>query len=135
MKAHFLGVPCPYGMLASLTIADILYRSDWGKHPLSKPEFGSRYSNNLSLIQAGAAWKGKVHEVEGVKYRAYKDWREYGIDLSDTICFSRRHDRALACLYFSDQLRLYAAECGEPKEYNKAVLGLYKTYSLSEFNL
>lgn len=134
MKAHFLGTPCPRGVLPSLTLADIIRSSQWGAHPLSKPEHNNRYCNNLSLLETGQYWKGKVQEFEGKKYRAYKDWRECGIDISDYYTFTRSFDLVLASSKEEDQIKAMSVTRPDYKKYAREISKLIETYYLSEFN-
>lgn len=134
MKADFLGTPCPRGVLTSITLADILYRSEWGAHPLCKPEHNNRYSNNLSLLEAGQHWKGRVQEYEGKRYRSYKDWRECGLDISDDLTFSRSYDIVLACAWEKDQIKAMSLHRPNYKKYQRDISKLIDRFYLSEFN-
>jgi flagellum-specific peptidoglycan hydrolase FlgJ len=134
-KSSFLNVPCPKGILASVTIADVLYKSSWGSHPISQAEYLNKYSNNINLIEAGEHWKGKVHTYEERKYRAYKDWRDWGIDQSDYYVFSRAYDLALFSSTESTQIRAISVTNRDYSSYYNKVLDLIKEYNLSEFNI
>lgn len=133
-KASFLNIQCPRGFLPSITLADAILASNWGDHPISKPEYENKYSNNLSLMEAGEYWKGKTHEYEEKTYRAFSDWHSWGITYSDELTFSRSFDLALLCVKEDDQVKAYAFDKEHPNKYYHDIKSLISDYNLSEFN-
>jgi hypothetical protein len=85
----------PGSGMSLVICADLILRSNWGRHPLAAPEFSSvengkakkRYSNNLSLIVSDKNWKEKTNVSEGIPYKAFKDWMEFLVDYTDAIAF------------------------------------------------
>jgi hypothetical protein len=134
-KSSFLNIKCPEGILASITIADIILSSEWGTHPIARPEFNNKYSNNLCLNKAGESWKGKFHIYKDQKYRAYKDWRDFGINLSDDYCFSRDYDHVLGYSREEDQINALSVLKADHKQYAKVISLIVEYYFLSEFNV
>ena len=64
-----------YGVLPSLTLAQAILETGWGKHAIG---------NNIFGIKAGSSWKGKVQRVktseqrsDGSYYQIYADFRDY----------------------------------------------------------
>lgn len=103
-KAEFMGVPSP-GIHVCITLADLILTSEWGTHPLSKPTYIGRYSNNLGLVEQGKWWGGKTHLFQDKRYRAYKDWNDFILDLTDEYTFTRQYDNVLEALSIEGQLQ------------------------------
>jgi hypothetical protein len=133
-KANFMNIPCPRGVLASITISDIILASEWGNHPIAKAEYGTKYSNNLVLREPDPFWKGKTHTHGGVKYCAFRDWRDIGIFLSDHYVFSRLYDLPLLCTKEADQIKALSLTKPDYQKYIRETTNLIDTYFFSEFN-
>ena len=128
-KAEFLGIDSP-GIHVCITLSDLILTSDWGRHPLSKPIYVGRYSNNLGLIEQGKWWGGKTHILGEKRYRAYKDWNDFIIDLTDEYTFTRGYDKVLAEFTIEGQLYELAQARGESLQPR---LDFIDKYSLREF--
>lgn len=125
MKAEFIYLDSPGGIDSTIILAEILIRSEWGDHPVSR-EFvqgeKTKYSNNLSLLECGEHWRGKSNLYEGISYRAYKDWKVFAVDYSDHLTFSRGYDEVLQETDFLDQIRLFSLTKEDPEYYNRLML-------------
>lgn len=125
MKAEFIGLESPGGIDSTIILGEILIQSEWGEHPVSR-EFlqgeKTKYSNNLALLECGDYWKGKYNIFEGVKYRAYKDWKVFAVDFSDHLTFSRGFDEVLGESDFLEQVRLFSLTKPDPEHYNSSML-------------
>jgi flagellum-specific peptidoglycan hydrolase FlgJ len=135
LKSSFLNIDCPRGVLTSITIADIILASSWGNHPISKTEYLNRYSNNLSLVEADDNWKGRVNVHEGKNYKAFKDWQEFSVSLSDDYCFSRYFDLVLVCRKQETQIQALSYTKPDYKAWAEAITQLISYYNLQEFNI
>lgn len=123
-KSILVAHPSPHGLLPSLTMASVLYRSSWGEHPLAQAEFQGHYSNNLSLLPALRDWTGRSHTFQGSSYKAFRNWREFGIDLSDFYVFSGLYDDLLSHSSWERQSLFF-----DPEERDLA-----REYSLRDFD-
>ncbi len=134
LKADFAGVRSPAGVYASLLAAEMLLQSDYGRHPLAQDSYNRKYSNNLALIPAHKYWKGKGHEFEGVKYRAYKDWRDFAVDYSDFLSFSNEYVQVLKAPLLLEQVDKFSLTKPNPIEYNREVISIITLLGLEEFD-
>lgn len=124
----------PVGILPSLMIADILFQSSFGQHPVSLKRLKNKPSNNLSLIEAGKHWYGSSVEYRGKEYRAYKDLAAYSIDCSDYIALSGLYDKLLTESDLDTQIRVYATNKRSPNGYCARIKDMIQLYQLEEFD-
>jgi len=77
-------------------------------------------------------WKGRSNEHFGVPYKAFKDWQDYAIHLSDEYCFSREFDKALKATGEEEQIADIAKI--KPPWWVECVKETIDYYNLTEFN-
>lgn len=121
------------GIFASILIADMLLSSEWGEHRLAQVDFRGNNSNNLVLLE-GENWEGKVNLYRGVKYRSYKNWKEFGIDWSDFIVWSDIYNEALICTDVESQAKQYSRSKPDPVVYNDKLIALIEQCRLWEID-
>lgn len=129
-KSEFNNIDSPYGLLPSVIVSEILIRSNWGKHRVCQEEIvfetpkgiSKRYSNNLALLEVGKTWKGKSNIIDGVDYRAYRDWQVFAADYSDYMVFSGLFNEVLAAGSPNEQFELFALTKNNPEEYHRDML-------------
>jgi flagellum-specific peptidoglycan hydrolase FlgJ len=124
----------PVGILPSLMIASILHNSQFGNHPVAQKRYGSKPSNNLSLLEAGKYYHGSQVEYRGKDYRAYKDWQQYSIDVSDYIAMSGTFDELLREEDLAKQIMIYSLTQRSPNAYCARIKDMIELYSLQEFD-
>jgi len=134
-KAQFLNIDSPVGIFPSLVMADIITASDCGEHPISKAKYGSRYSNNLSLLKSDKYWSGKSHTYsDGVVYRSYSDWRAFAVDYTDYLCFNSQYRDLLLSKNLLDQINIKSLEKINSSSYNSILISTIKSLGLEEFD-
>lgn len=87
-KSNFFGKPLRTSSTAIL--AEILYKSEFGTHPLCKekyPEKDGKWSNNLTCLELDGSWNGKSLKYEGKFYKTFKDWEAWGVHYTDMLVF------------------------------------------------
>lgn len=108
---------------SSLILGEILYRSEWGEHPLAKERFPNdktgKWSNNLVLLESDAVWTSKFIEYKGKKYKSFKDWGSFGTHFTDLICFNQNTS--------------YSFESLSTRCYDSNIQNLIENYDLKEF--
>ncbi len=119
---------------ASLILADLIYESAFLIHPLSKPVFMGKYSNNLSLILRDESWQGKINIYEDRKYKSYRDWLHFASDYSDIITFSPKYADVLKSYSISQQIDILSLKKPNSVVYNKEIRILIDHYNLGEFD-
>mgnify|MGYP001577441094 CR=1 FL=1 len=134
LKAHFKGIRSTYGIFASLTLANILFLSEFGSHPLAQKKYGSHVSNNLMLVRSNIDWAGDIISFNGVDYKSYENWRDFATDISDIFAFSGNYDKALQVHSQSAQLSTCPMLLGTPINYNEVITSLIERYGLTEFD-
>lgn len=113
---------------STLLLAEILDRSKLGEHPLSKEKYppvkdGSKWANNLTLVELDEFWVGKFIKYENTFYKSFKTWEEFGVHFTDTLVFHKGIlDRFLFDNYLSGM-------------YNSERKLLIETYALGEFEI
>lgn len=130
------------GVLASLTIAQAILESGWGKSGLTAK------ANALFGIKAGSSWKGKVYSAktqecyDGVSYttitalfRAYDSWQESICDHSALLTGLRRYktvvgenDYKKACV------AIKAAGYATDPTYSDKLINIIETYGLNKYD-
>ncbi|MCQ4936728.1 glycoside hydrolase family 73 protein [Anaerotignum propionicum] len=130
------------GVLASLTIAQAIIESNWGKSGLTVQ------ANALFGIKAGSAWKGKVYSAkteecyDGVNnttitalFRAYDSWEE---SISDHSALLTRLTRYKTVVGETDYKRacvaIEAAGYATDPAYSDKLINTIETYGLNAFD-
>lgn len=134
-KCQLIRVYSPQGICASLVMADIILRSDWGRHVVALKE------NNLSLLEKTDYWKGKSVDVAGKSYRTYGSWLDYSIDLTDEMTFfeRRKYEPLLSATNLDaqiDQMMLLYPEVTDPDNTTSSgrIETVIERYGLWEFD-
>lgn len=137
-KCQFANKPTRHGIFPSIIMSEIILKSEWGSHPISKSEYNNKYSNNLTLLEADKFWNGKKQKFENKSYKAYKDWGSWSVDFSDYIVFSGEFDRTLKCTDVSSQIPQWGLTNSNSACYNREYSGLIDLtidfYNLNQFN-
>lgn len=130
-KLDFKGIKST-GLPASIIAGDILYRSDFGNHPISQPKLGGRFSNNLALLETGPYWTGKSNIHEGKHYRLYKDWVSFMTNYTDDLVFSGEYDEVFQANTHKSKLKNFSLTKPDSRVYYNEVTNLVTQYNLLE---
>lgn len=126
------------GVLASLTIAQAILESNWGR---------SAPGNMLFGIKAGSSWKGKTqllwtHEfIGGVKKRVQATFRAYGsfyeslLDHGSLLTGNKRYKDVVGCKDYKRACRaIQAAGYATDPMYADKLINLIERYGLTRFD-
>ena len=127
-----------YGVLPSLTIAQAILESGWGKHSIG---------NNIFGIKAGSGWNGKVKRVktseqrsDGSYYQIYANFRDYdSVDESiidhAKLLTGDRYKRVIAATNYKDACQAVRA-CGYATSlnYSKNLINIIEQYGLNQWD-
>jgi hypothetical protein len=136
LKAGSRGVLAAVGIRPSVLCADIILRSNWGTHPVSKLKCNRHSANNLSLVEATGRWlEGKKCLVfEDKPYRSYSSWEAYFDDISDLYGMSGMLDTVLN--YYDTRRQIYSfSQIMREEGYGDQMIKLVIKYGLDEFDL
>lgn len=131
------------GVLASLTIAQAILESGWGKSSLStvgKALFG---------IKAGTSWKGKVYNAKtqecydgstfvtiDAAFRAYDSWKESISDHSALLCSLSRYKDVIGETDYKKACKaIHSAGYATDPKYADKLINLIETYNLNQFDV
>ncbi|MGN0382999.1 MAG: glucosaminidase domain-containing protein [Eubacterium sp.] len=131
------------GVLASLTIAQAILESGWGKSSLStvgKALFG---------IKAGTSWKGKVYNAKtqecydgstfvtiDAAFRAYDSWEESISDHSALLCSLSRYKDVIGEIDYKKACKaIHSAGYATDPKYADKLINLIETYNLNQFDV
>lgn len=127
-----------YGVLPSLTLAQAILETGWGK---------SRIGNNIFGIKAGSNWTGKTQNcltgeqnADGSRYQIYADFRDYD-SVSDSITdhaellTNDRYKPVIAATNYKDAC-VAVRECGYATslDYSKNLISLVEQYGLDQWD-
>ncbi len=133
-KAMVTGKQTTVGVYASLIAAHIIFKSEWGEHPVARTLWNSIPANNLALIEAHRYWK-KLKILHGEKeYRGYKNWREFAIDFSDDLAWHPEYYDVLLENNLVQQIEKMSLREGVPKDYCANIALIIRDYGLREFD-
>lgn len=131
------------GVLASLTIAQAILESGWGKSSLStvgKALFG---------IKASTSWKGKVYNAKtqecydgstfvtiNAAFRAYDSWEESISDHSALLCSLSRYKDVIGETDYKKACKaIHSAGYATDPKYADKLINLIETYNLNQFDV
>jgi flagellum-specific peptidoglycan hydrolase FlgJ len=134
LKSEFVGVESPRGIMASIIMAEIIFNSRWGEHPIAQPEVGNKYSNNLVLLEVDSNLPGRFNLHQGKEYRAYKDWEAFCVDYTDYLVFSGLFNIPLLCRREQDQIKALSYTKPNYKLWGQVISNIIKQLNLSDFN-
>ncbi len=127
-----------YGVLPSLTLAQAILESGWGKHSIG---------NNIFGIKAGKSWTGKVKKVktseqrsDGSYYQIYANFRDYD-SIDDSIMdhakllSSKNYQRVIAATNYRDACKAVKA-CGYATslDYANKLINIIEKYGLNQWD-
>jgi hypothetical protein len=124
----------PVGMKPSLVMADIIYQSQFGNHPVAQKRCGNKPCNNLALVEPGKYWYGITVYHKGREYRAYRDRETFAVDMSDYLSLSGLFDKVITESNLEAQIRNYAINKRSPNGYCVRIKDLIDQYALTEFD-
>ncbi|WP_255202609.1 glucosaminidase domain-containing protein [Acutalibacter muris] len=130
------------GVLASLTIAQAILESGWGKSGLTVK------ANALFGIKAGSSWKGKVYSAQtqecydGATYttitalfRAYNSWAESVADHSALLTGAARYKAVIGERDYKAACRaIKAAGYATDPQYAEKLIQIIESYSLTAYD-
>lgn len=130
------------GVLASLTIAQAILESGWGKSGLTVKAFA------LFGIKAGASWKGKVYSAktqecyDGKTYttiidlfRAYSSWEESIDDHSALLTGAARYKAVVGEQDYKKACKaIKAAGYATAPDYAEKLINIIECYSLTDYD-
>lgn len=130
-------------VLASLTIAQAILESGWGKSSLAT------VGNALFGIKAGSSWKGKIYNSKtkecydgstfvtiDAAFRAYDSWEESINDHSAFLCGSSRYKNVIGETDYKKACNaIYSAGYATDPTYANKLINLIETYNLNQFDV
>lgn len=131
------------GVLASLTVAQAILESAWGKSELATG------SNALFGIKATKSWKGKVYckdtkecydgvnlvDVKNAVFRAYDSWEESVEDHSAFLKANKRYKEVIGETDYKKACEaIKAAGYATDPDYVEKLVKLIEDYELTEFD-
>ncbi|MBE6012068.1 MAG: hypothetical protein E7234_05875 [Lachnospiraceae bacterium] len=130
------------GILASLTIAQAILESSWGKSGLTVK------GNALFGIKAGSNWKGKVYSgktqecYNGISFteitalfRAYNSWEESVSDHSELLTGLARYKNVVGERDYKKACKaIQAAGYATDPNYTNKLISLIETYNLTSYD-
>ena len=114
------------GIFSSIICANIILRSNWGTHPVAQQD-------NLALLLSHKFWKKSVFEFEGIKYKSFKNWREFAIEYSDVLAWQNGFERILKINSRNEQLK--ALVLMDPNLTYDKMAQVIQDFGLSEFDI
>jgi len=129
-------------VLPSLTIAQAILESGWGRSGLTKK------ANALFGIKAGKDWKGKVYSSktkecydgtnfvdEVAAFRAYNTWGESVQDHTEFLCGLKRYAKVIGEKDYKKACKaIKAAGYATDPDYAEKLIALIEKYKLYEFD-
>lgn len=128
-KCKLSNINSKYGIFASIVIADVIIKSDWGTHKIAK-----KY-NNLNLLEANDFWYGKTKQVDDKEYKTYDCWFDYAADLSDHFVFSGDYLPVLISKNLDDQIDSIVLLNEQYPTYHSKIELLIESLGLWEFDI
>lgn len=131
------------GVLASLTVAQAILESAWGKSELATG------GNALFGIKATKSWKGKVYckdtkecydgvnlvDVKNAAFRAYDSWEESVEDHSAFLKANKRYKEVIGEIDYKKACEaIKAAGYATDPDYVEKLVKLIEDYELTEFD-
>jgi len=130
------------GVLASLTIAQAILESGWGKSGLTVK------ANALFGIKAGKSWKGKVYSAKTQEcfdgatfttitalFRAYDSWAESVADHSALLTGAARYKAVIGERDYKAACRaIKAAGYATDPQYAEKLIQIIESYSLTAYD-
>lgn len=130
------------GVLASLTIAQAILESGWGKSGLTVK------ANALFGIKAGTSWKGKVYSAQTQEcfdgatfttitalFRAYESWAESVADHSALLTGAARYKAVIGERDYKTACRaIHAAGYATDPQYADKLIQIIESYSLTAYD-
>ena len=131
------------GVLASLTVAQAILESAWGKSELATG------GNALFGIKATKSWKGKVYckdtkecydgvnlvDVKNAAFRAYDSWEESVEDHSTFLKANKRYKEVIGETDYKKACEaIKAAGYATDPDYVEKLVKLIEDYELTEFD-
>ncbi|MEG2983593.1 MAG: NlpC/P60 family protein [Peptostreptococcaceae bacterium] len=130
-----------YKIYPSITIAQAIIESGWGKSGLTKK------ANNLFGIKAIGNWKGpyvemKTGEYGGkvtivAKFRKYPSWDDSMVDHANFLFVNKRYTKAgvFKCTNYIDQIRaIHRAGYATDPNYSSTIISVVKKYGLQVYD-
>lgn len=121
------------GIYASLLAAHMLYKTEFGAHPLAQLKCGNCAANNLALLETHKYWKKMSIKYEGKVFRAYTNWREFAIDFSDFLAWQAGFEDVLEEKLLINQIQAFATR-EKNVAYVDKIVRIIKDYGLREFD-
>lgn len=122
-----------YGVFTSVIAAHFLFKTELGEHPLAQPNYNSVPANNLAVLETHKYWKKSAIVYGGVRYRGYKNWREFAIDFSDMIGWQDGYEDVLRKVTIEDQIQALSQR-EKNVAYFAMMIQLISDYGLAEFD-
>lgn len=134
-KAHvFKNIPSPFGIYASVVLADIIVKSNWGEHPLSQPTYKRKAANNLCLLEATPEWSNEQIKYEGTEFKLFENFESFSIHYSDLIIFSGNFKPLLDTASLEKQTQLMGLYNHSLESYNERLNIIISSFGLREFD-
>ena len=133
-----------YGIYPSVTIAQAILESAWGKSGLAIQ------ANNLFGIKADSSWKGPILELPTIehvnggiihiisKWRVYEKWEDSVLDHGKFLRENPRYEKAgvfESANYKEQVMAIHNAGYATDPNYTNLVCGLIESYELYKFDM
>lgn len=132
-----------FGIAVSLVAAHCIHKSNWGKHPVSRPRYtpaGSTqwmHANNLALVEADDDWKNAKRSYlthENVDFNAYGEWGDFAIHFSDRLTWTHDYTDVLGANSVKEQIKLMSLHEADPMSYYANIYRTIVDFGLYEFD-
>lgn len=131
----------PVGIKTSVVMAWIIYKSEFGQHPLAQPRFNTglesptwQHGNNLLLLETDNFWHDDVIDFEGKKFRSFKGWGIFAKHLVELLSWSNTYMRMFWMTSTADQLKQIAMHDEDPDSAHGILWKAVRTFHLEQFD-
>jgi len=112
---EYKGIINPPGLHPLVFIPEVLYKTNWGEHPLAAATYKNKDANNLTLLTVNEFWEGPSIKYEGIEYKLFESYEEFCIHYTDLLVMSD-YDELLEEKDYLRQIELLTRE--DSKCYN-----------------
>ncbi len=107
---------------STILLAEILYKSEFGDHPLAQPFYpkkSTKFANNLTLLEVDSSWEGKKLKWDGKEYKSFESFDDFCVHWTDLLTFRR------------GMINNYLISADPPNEYSMII----ENYRLGDFEI
>ena len=135
-KCHFLRKRVIANISPSLLLAELIFRGDWGNHPLSKEQLNKKLpANNPLLLEMDTEWEGKVLQYEGKYYKSFKELMDMAVAFSDDLSFFGRYDELYLIKDLNSQIKMFCLNSPDFSLHVAKLSAIIEFYDLQDFEV